>query len=251
MKTHIAHILFLSFLFVLLFVQCKKSAEPCGYYYVSNEYFKPSHIFYYNNSLHYSHNYFAVKKAKKWSDSIMTVFRNKKNIFAFYNGETRVDTLQFTNAYQSTNVVQYHIVFTPSVCKFYVYAPTRLVGSYEFIPTQTEQDLISFAVSQLNFGDTLPEFNSFEKQPDDVIIEDAFFSLIIKSDRLNVNLVANMYADQVPDAAFFLFDALDALVYDYCNPIHLTKEKPNEKVLESFEEKIFEKYIPPIPFIKN
>jgi hypothetical protein len=94
----------------------------------------------------------------------------------------------------------------------------------------------------------MPEFNSFKKQPNNVIIEDAFFSLQIKSDRLNVDLVANLYADEVSDAVFFLSDVLDALVYDYCNPENQTKEEPENNVLESFEEKISKKYIPPIPF---
>ncbi len=238
----------LSLVLVLLFTQCKRSIEPCGYYCVINEYYKPAHIFYYNNNLHYSHYFFNREITKEWSDSIMSVFREKEKVFAFYDGNAVVDTLRFTNLYQSTNVLQYHFVYTPSVCKFYVYYPDWLVGTYEFFPNNIEQGLISFAVSQLDFGDTMPEFNSFKRQPNNVIIEDAFFSLQIKSDRLNVDLVANLYADEVSDAVFFLSDVLDALVYDYCNPENQTKEEPENNVLESFEEKISKKYIPPIPF---
>lgn len=245
------HTLFLFLLLILLFAQCKRQVEPSGYYCVINEYIKPSHIFYYNDKIHYSHNFIVYETEKARADSIMSVFLEKDMLSAFFDGNTSIDTLRFTNIYQFTRVLQYHFVFTPSECKFYVYKPDQLVGTYEFVPTRTEQELISFAVSQLDFGDTLPEFNSFEKLPNNVIIEDAYFSLLIKSDRINVDLVAHLYADQVPDAVYFLSDALDALVYDYCNPKHQTMEPIDKDVMESFDEKIYEKYIPPPPSIDD
>lgn len=175
----------------------------------------------------------------------MNVFREKKDVFAFYDGNTNIDTLLLTVTYgcQST----YHLTFTPSLCKFYVYNPIQLVGAYEFIPTQTEQELISFAVSHLDFGDSIPKFNSFKKQPADVIIEDAFLSLLIKSDRVNIDIFAHLYADEIPNTVLFLSDALDALVYDYCNPAYRIIEGPDDNVMELFDRKIFEKYAPSIP----
>jgi len=244
--------LIISFFCVLLFTQCKKSVEPYGYYYVINENYKPAHIFYYNNGLHLSHYFFDEEITTDWLDSITNVFREKKKVFAFHDDEnTNVDTLRFTNVYQSTNVLQYYFVYTQASCKFYVKVPSQLVGTYEFIPTRAEEELISFAVSQLDFGDTMPEFNSFKKQPDNVVIEDAYFSLLVKSNRLNIDLVAHLYADEVPDEVFFLSDALDAIVYDHCNPIYLTKDKLDKTVMETFERKINEKYIPPLPFFED
>lgn len=227
----------LSILLVWFFTQCTGAGEPRGYYCVINEYYKPAYIFYYNNSLHGSPFFLHNKR-----DSIMNVFREKKDVFAFYDGNTNIDTLLFTVTYgcQST----YHFTFTPSLCKFYVYNPIQLVGTYEFIPTQTEQELISFAVSQLDFGDSIPDFNSFKKQPDNVIIEDAFFSLLVKSDRINIDIFAHLYADEIPDEVLFLSDALDALVHDYCNIAYRIIEDLDDNVMELFDRKILEKYIP-------
>lgn len=236
--------LILSSLLVLLFTQCKSPVEPSGYYCVIDEHYKPAHIFYYNNSLHCDPLFLDDER-----DSIMNVFREKKNVFAFYDGNTSIDTLLFTISY--TGSLIYHFAYTPSLCKIYVYNPDPLVGTYEFIPTKSEQELISFAVSQLDFGDTIPEFNSFEKQPNDVIIESAYFSLLIKSDRIGIDIFAHLYADEIPDAVFFLSDALAALVYDYCNPTYLTTEVIDENVMESFERKISEKYIPPLPLLED
>lgn len=230
----------LSILLVWFFTQCTRSGKPRGYYCVINEYYKPAYIFYYNNSLHGSPFFLHNKR-----DSIMNVFREKKDVFAFYDGNTNIDTLLFTVTYgcQST----YHFTFTPSLCKFYVYNPIQLVGTYEFTPTKTEQELISFAVSQLDFGDSIPDFNSFKKQPDNVIIEDAFFSLLVKSDRINIDIFAHLYADEIPDEVFFLSDALDALVHDYCNIAYRIIEDLDDNVMELFDRKILEKYIPSIP----
>lgn len=230
----------LSFLFVLFFTQCKREEEPRGYYCVINDYYKPAYIFYYNNSLHASPFLLHNKR-----DSILNVFREKKDVFAFYDGNTNIDTLSFTITYGCQ--LTYHFTFTPSLCKFYVYNPIQLLGSYEFIPTKTEQELISSAVSQLDFGDSIPEFNSFKKQPDDILIEDAFFSLLIKSDGINIDIFAHLYADEIPNTVFFLSDALEALVFDYCNPEYRIIEDPDDNVMELFDRKILEKYLPSIP----
>ena len=230
---------FFLFALVFLFTQCKEHADPVGYYYVSNENYKPAFVFYYDSTWHGNPTFL-----NDCMGSIPNLSRESRNIIPFYDGLTSVDTMMFTVAHGCGST--YHFEFTPLLCKISVYNPTWLVGTYEFIPTYTEQALISFAVSQLDFGETTPTFNSFEQQPNDVIIEDSYFYLLIKSDRKDIDMFAHLYADEIPDAVFFLADALDALVYDYCKPTYRTAEIPDGDVKVSFERKISEKYLPPL-----
>ena len=229
----------LSFLLVVLFSQCKKTIEPLGYYYVLNDYIKPVYVFHYDDSVHYGFGF----PADEISEIKIFFNRNKsfqRNNNIFYDNDFRIEELLLTVNYQ---FIQYHFIFKPSTCKFYIYYPERLVGTYEFIPSQSERGLISFATSLLEFGDSLPEFNSFNNLPDNVIVEDAYVSLQIKSDRFYIELTANLNADEVSDALFFLCNAVDAFVHDYCKSIYKTSEKPNEAVWDLFSKKIINKYL--------
>ena len=228
----------LSFLSIVLLSQCKKTIEPLGYYYVLNDYFQPVYVFHYDDSIHYGFGFPAdkISEAKAFFNRNESFQRN--NNF-FYDNEFSIVELQLTIDCQ---IVQYHFVFKPSTCKFYIYHPERLVGTYEFIPSRSERGLISFATSLLDFGDSLPEFNSFNNLPDSVIVEDAYISLLIKSDRLNIDLTANLNADEVSDALFFLCDAVDALVHDYCKPKYRTAENPSDIAWNLFYQKILDKY---------
>ena len=221
----------------LLLLQSDKPSEPSGYYYVINDDLIPNHVFFYNNSLH-SNLYIT----KELSDSLTNLFHNKKYVFAFCDGNTCIDTLRYINF----DKLLFYIVYTPSLCKFYMY-PESLLGTYEFIPTRTEQDLISFAVSQLDFGDTLPEFILRKEMPHNCIIESSYFSLHIKSDKKNTNIVSDLYAMEVTEEVHFLISALKALVIDHWNKEHKKDEVPDEKVLRPDDEIISKKYGPPPP----
>jgi hypothetical protein len=128
-----------------------------------------------------------------------------------------------------------------------VFNPESVKGTYEFVPTKAEQELINFAVSQLDFGDTMPDFNLQKERPHNIIIESAYFALQIKSDKLKTDIVSDLYAEEVTDDIYLLIDALNTLVYDHYNEKYKTAEVPDKKVMEPADEIISKKYGPPPP----
>ena len=222
----------------LLLLQSDKSSEPSGYYHVVDQILRTYHLFYYDNSLHCSR-----YLSEELTDSITDLFCQKKDVFAYYDGNTYIDTLRFINF----DVQLHYLVYTPSWCKSYVFNPESVEGTYEFVPTKAEQELINFAVSQLDFGDTMPEFELLKKRPHNIIIESAYFALQIKSDKLNTDIVSDLYAEEVTDDIYLLIDALNTLVYDHYNEKYKTAEVPDEKVMEPADEIISKKYGPPPP----
>lgn len=229
----------LFFLLIVFLSQCKKTIDPLGYYYVLDDYIKPVYVFHYDDSVHYGFGLPAdeISEAKIFFNRNESFQRNN-NIF--YDNNFCIEELQLTVDYQ---LIKYHVVFKNSTCKFYIYHPERLKGTYDFIPSQSERGLISFATSLLDFGDSIPEFNSFNNLPNNVVAEDAYIYLLIKSDRFNIDLTANLNSDEVPNALFFLCDAVDAFVHDYCKPKYQTSEKPSDIAWELFCQKIHNKYL--------
>lgn len=229
---------------ICLFCQCKSKSVPLGYYYTINDYMRPAYCFYYRDSVHSNHGfYYDEKTSAELTKEYGSLFRQKKDVSAFFDGNVQLDTLQLTIEYSASFAPLYHCVFTPSSCKFYVYNPNRLRGTYQFVPNQHERGLISCAVSQLILGDTRHD----KDLPDNVTIEPAYCSLLIKSDKVNIDILTHLYDENVPNALFFLIHAMEAIAFDRCNPNYLTTEKPCETIIESFDKKIYEKFIPPPP----
>lgn len=240
----------LPLLALVLFAQCRGTDEPLGYYYEEGRYFKPEYVFYYNDSVHHCYSYFDEEYVAAFTDSMTNVFRQGRDVHAFYNGDIQLDTLLLTIDYPASFAPHYHFVYTPSACKFYLYnrcGPRHLTGTYEFVPNRAERGLVSFAASRLDFGDTVPTFMSFNNQPDSVIIEPIYCTFRLKSDKLNLDFSADLTADEATDALCLLVDAINTLVDEHCKPQYRTTEQPSEEVWHQFEKRICDKYPPPPP----
>lgn len=243
--------LFLFLLTIAFFSQCKSISEPIGYYFeIHDVYIKPYYCFFYNGRVHSLFGFYSnEEEMDALTDTLLDIFNQKNNIHPFTDANIRIDTLKLTIEYPARFAPKYYFVFTPLGCKFYMYGPERLYGTYEFVPDSAERGLISFAASQLGFDDSIPDFTTFETiNSYDVIIEDAFCSLQIKSDVINTDFVTHLYADEVPNTLFFLIHALEAMIYDYCKPSYKTQEKPCENILIDFYAKISQKYYSPLPY---
>lgn len=238
------HKIILPLAVICLFCQCKSSSVPLGYYYTINDCIRPAYCFYYCDSIHSNHGFYHDKKSSdELTEVYSSVFRQKKDVSAFFDGNVQVDTLQLTIEYSASFAPRYHCIYTPSSCKVYLYNPSRLWGTYVFVPNQQERGLVSFAVSQLLSGDTVND----KDVPNNVIIEPAYCSLLIKSDKVNIDIFTHLFAGEVPDALYLLIDAMEAIAFERCNPDYRTTEKPCETIIESFDKKIYEKFIPSPP----
>lgn len=234
---------------IIIFTQCSTSV-PIGYYYENKDNYKPSYSFYYDDRVHFCQGLvYDETVTKNMGDTLNYVFIHREKIKPFFDKKNGIDTLKLTVEYSSSIAPKYHFIFTPSRCKFYVYGPDRLMGTYEFVPNRSEKGLISFASSKLEYDNKMLVFLSFnEANNNSVIFEPAFCSVQVKTKKTNATILTHLFADEVPDALFFLVDAIQTLIYDYCTPSYKTDEEPCEKIMDDFDTKVDEKYkIPPLP----
>ena len=142
---------------LFLCIQCK-SANPLGYYHLIDEYpTSPCFCFYYNDTVHAEPwFYLNEERGNEFTEYSLGVFRGGKGkIRPFYNSNFSFDTIQLS-LWGYSPETPYHIIFTPSRCEFYLFRPCQIrAGVYEFTPSDVEQKLVSFAVSQLDFDDTV------------------------------------------------------------------------------------------------
>jgi hypothetical protein len=239
---------------LFLCIQCK-SANPLGYYHLIDEYpTSPCFCFYYNDRVHAAPWLYRNEERESWfTEYSLGVFQGGEGkIRPFYNSDFSFDTIQLT-LWGYSPETPYHIIFTPSRCEFYLFQPCQIpAGGYEFTPSDVEQKLVSFAVSQLDFDDTVNTTlcRRVKEYCDSsgTLLETTSCYLRIKSADLNVDYYHTLYVDRTPDALIFLIDALESFIHDYSKPAYRTSEVPSEAVLDAFIQKGIEKHpILPIP----
>ncbi len=180
----------------------------------------------------------------------MGVFRGGMGtVQPFYDGKRSFDTIQLTLWGYSYDT-PYHICITPSACKFYIYKPYHTkAGTYEFTPSAVEQGLVSFAISQLDFDDTVNTAicRKVTEYCDSagLILETFGCYLRIKSADLNVDNYTTLYVERTPDALYLLRDVLESFIHDYSKQEYKTTEVPPEAILDTFTQKGMQKHISP------
>ena len=230
---------------LFLCIQCK-SAKPLGYYHLIDEFpTSPCFCFYYNDTVHAAPwLYRNEERGNEFTEYSLGVFRGGKGkIRPFYNSNFSFDTIQLS-LWGYTPEDPYHIIFTPSKCEFYLF--DLLAGVYEFTPSDVEQKLVSFAISQLDFDDTVNTTlcRRVKEYCDSsgTLLETTCCYLRIKSADLNVDYYHTLYVERTPDALIFLIDALESFIHDYSKPAYRTSEVPSEAVLDAFIQKGIEKH---------
>ena len=237
---------------LLLFTQCKSTHETLGCYSEFYYYYTPSHVFYYDDSMHASCMvYHFTDDGYKCFDSFMTVVQQQKNTNGFYNGNISVDTVHL---YYGANGFQYLFTYTPSLCTFHWIGRENPNGTYTFKPNACERGLVSFAVSRLDFRDTLPESveerYARENEFDGVVMESPECVLQIKTEGENINRDFYLLSDRLPISLFFLIDALEAMIRDYSKPEYRTAEEPDMREIDRFNKILIDKYAP-LPSFEN
>ena len=220
----------------LLFAHCRSTHETLGRYCEFEYDYTPTYGFFYDDTVHLSCLFFGhCEGGDRWVDTLTDLFQQQDNTHEFYDVDSSVDTVRlFYGAYG----FDYVFTYTPSLCTFHWIGVKNPNGTYKFKPNACERGLVSFAVSQLDFMDPLPESVeescAREKGCVSVIMESPQCVLQIKSKEKNIDHDFLLLTDRLPKSLFFLVDALESMMHDYSKPRYCTADEPDENEFERF-----------------